>query len=238
MVAWWAKGSTMPATVVMMAPRPLSPEHFYHNAHVQQQHLPRLPAPMQAVPPPSNDEDEEEEDDASGSGTTTSSTAAVVLNPHELVPSDESDQGTPPLFPPHGIRHESSSSHHSSMYGTGLFTPSFPHDWHDDLEAGRDPVFLLHQHPGSTTTFAVAANKQQEEEEEAQTQQGESKADADAPPVVLVVAPVEGPRPAGCLDRRSTLGKLSLLLVCLAGVLLALIVYQLQINQELWPHWW
>ena len=187
----------------------------------------------------------------------------VVVNPQELQPDDDDAASfqlvTPPLLPPqHDLGVSGSGSNGSNtfdpaLYVTGVWTPSQPQDWRDELEHGPDPVFVLGRQYGTNLFAAISVPHADTILGGKETKEGESKhregEDPDEVPAaaaatemtVVVITKAHGPaqeQPAHhCLDRRSTVAKLALACWCLLAVLAALVCYQILAHEPIFPSW-
>jgi len=218
--------------------------------------------PTQAVSPYHAEGMVDEEGDDEDEEETVSSTL-VVVNPQELHPDDDDAASfqllTPPLLPPQhdlgvsGSGSNTSSTFDPAMYVTGVWTPSQPQDWHDELEHGPDPVFVLGRQHGialfagiSVPCAGTSVGGKETKEDESKRHDGEDPDEAPAAAAVTEVSLVVITEPQGqtqeqpvqhCLDRRSTVAKLALLFWCLLAVLAALVCYQILAHEPILPTW-
>ena len=218
--------------------------------------------PTQAVPPYHAEDMVDEEGDDEDEEETVSSTL-VVVNPQELQPDDDDAASfqlvTPPLLPPQqdlgvsGSGSNTSSTFDPAMYVTGVWTPSQPQDWRDELEHGPDPVFVLGRQHGAALFAAInmpragaSMGGKETKEGEYKHHDGEDPDEAPAAAAATEVTLVVIIEPQGhtqeqpaqhCLDRRSTVAKLALLCWCLLAVLAALICYQILAHEPILPYW-
>ena len=187
----------------------------------------------------------------------TVSSTLVVVNPRELQPDDDAAASfqlvVPPHLPPqHDLSKSRSDSDTSStfdpaLYMTGVWTPSHPQDWCDELEHGPDPIFVLGRRNGINvfaginipgTEIRMGAKETKEDESEHQTPD-EAPAAAPATEVTLVTTEPQGrvqlQKLQLCLNRQSTVAKLVLFCWCLVGVLTALVSYQILAHKPILP---
>ncbi len=186
----------------------------------------------------------------------TVSSMLVVVNPHELQPDDDAAASfqlvVPPLLPPQhdlsksGSDSDTSSTFDPAMYMTGVWTPSQPQDWCDELEHGPDPIFVLGRQHGINLFAAInipntgtRMGAKETKEDEYKHQSDEAPAAAAATEVTLVATEPQGRVHLQslqlCLNRQSTVAKLVLLCWCLVGVLTALVCYQILAHEPILP---
>jgi len=218
--------------------------------------------PSQAVPPHDAEDTVEEEGEDEDEEETVSSTL-VVVNPQELQPDDDDAASfqlmTPPLLPSQhdlgmgGSGSNSSNTFDPAMYMTGIWTPSHPQDWCDELEHGPDPVFVLGRQHGANLFAAISVPCADSNLGAKETKEGESKhrdgEDPDEVPAAATATEVTAvviTEPQGqaqeqpsqhCLDRRSTVAKLALVCWCLLAVLASLVCNQILAHESILPSW-
>lgn len=151
------------------------------------------------------DEDEEMEVDEPNMDTQTmSSTAAVVVHAEDdddnaFSSSFSSSSFTtrtpylnghaPPPLKQMQPDEKEEENNDPSLYLSGLWTPSNPNDWRDDLECGPTPVFVKEQRGHGHAFVLTTEQKMKQEEEEGKKHfpppilgyEGESKRDNDDP---------------------------------------------------------